>query len=178
MRQAMLGVLVVLLTACGAAGSPPDTAGYWYLWLPDQEVDVPNDDMFLYHKMNFDALFLAALGQLPTEAVEEYIRPSLTMFLTVVGGESPGITDMDVLLNCGAISQYEHLTFDPPFGNSDGTVEADLGFVVWEGKFTGSEKVSGTWTSGDCDGSWNASNSGSGEEVYEDGGRFVITADE
>ena len=168
-RVSMLVVSLLVLTACGAGGSPPDRDGTWFVWLPDRDVDIPADDLDYFALQNGMESILVALGQPPSETSEKYLRPSVTMSVTVVGGDSPGITDMRAWLQCGAISRSETLEFAPPLGNSDGTVEADLGFVSWEGEFSGSERFSGTWTAGECEGSWNAK----AERDDGDGGFFT-----
>ncbi len=107
-----LGVACFLLLAsCGASGSPPDTDGTWFLWLPDEQAEV--DDVFIYHDVHMRTLFLVARGGKPIERSEEYRTPSLTMVLNVAGGDAPGITSMRVLLNCGDLAWfYETYVWD------------------------------------------------------------------
>ena len=58
----------------------------------------------------------------------------------------------------------ERVEFNPPLEvSADGTVSVDRDVVQWEGKFWGSERFSGDWTAGDCEGSWDVTGEKDGD---------------
>lgn len=163
--SAVLGAVVLLgsvAAACGSAdpaGSPPAEAGSWMIWSPDRQVDdTPSEDtgnfVKLAHSFAWDE---ATFGGDPLEPeFVALLRPSLWMRLDLEeGGSNPSMADVRV--ECGPVVLNETVEFDPPKTvAADGTVAVDLGFLQWEGTFSGSESFSGEWTAGDCGGSWDA----------------------
>jgi len=71
------------------------------------------------------------------------------------------IPELAATFSCGRLGNQQTITFDPPSDVSGGSF--DLEFRIWElsGKFEGDgTEASGTWSSGDCSGSWQAALTG------------------
>lgn len=161
-------VLVVLVSACSVSPHPPEESGKWFILAPDADGGFPDDLDSVATSWRLVTYTVSYGGPVIDSFLEaNRSRSGLYAVIEVTAGERPTIVAADLFVLCGSLVRYEHASGPFTIG-ADGTFAVTTVGVQIDGELSGNERLSLSWTAGECGGAWTVTESGTA-----DGGGFL-----